>query len=170
MNGNNGDYGFLEGNGILIILFFFLAFGGNFGGFGNAHSGFENQNIINKLDTMSTGLGQATWNINNSVMQGTFDTKSAIADLGSKLQECCCTTQKELIENRYSAEKNTSAIIDRINALENSHKDELIAQLTNKNNINETVTQIANLQGKYVTNPPCYQPYGCNGCPCGNLY
>ena len=157
MNNTAGDLGFLEGNGIIIILLFlaFFGFGGN--GFGGNNGAIENQNIINKLDTMSTGLGQATWNLNDGLHM-----------LGSKIDNCCCTTQKEIIESRYSAERNTAAIIDRINALENSHKDELIAQLTNKNNINETVSQLANLQGRYVTNPPCPQ-YNC-GYPCGNLY
>ena len=171
MNGSGNDYGFLEGNGILIVLFFFLAFSGGLG-FGGNNSGFQealqNQNVINKLDTMATGLGQASWNINNSVMSGTYDIKSAIAGLGTQLQACCCTTQKEIIESRYANERNTSAIIQRINELENSHKDELIAQLTNKNNINETVTQIANLQGRYVTNPPC-PPYPYGNCG-GGLY
>lgn len=166
MNGTNND--FLEGNGILIILFFFLAFGGSLG-FGNngayqvpatkdyVSDQFNNQNIMNKLDSMSNGLGNATWNINDGLHV-----------LGSKIDSCCCQTQKELIENRNAAEKNTCAIIDRINALESSHKDEVISQLTSKNNINETVMQLANLQGRYVTNPPCPQ-YNC-GCPCGNLY
>ena len=160
MNGSENN--FLEGNGILIILFF-LAFFGGFGNYGGAGSGyatqnaFDNQNVINKLDTMSTGLGNATWNLNDGIHM-----------LGSKIDNCCCETQKELIENRNSAERNTCAIIDRINALENSHKDEVITQLTNKNNINETVMQLANLQGRYVTNPPC--PQYNYGCPCGNLY
>lgn len=162
-NGGN----FLEGNGILIILFFLVFFGG----FGNARNDniyqvpatkdyvsqqFNTQNLTNKLDSMSNGIGNATWNLNNE-----------LHNLGSKIDNCCCQTQKELIENRYAAERNTCAIIERINALENSHKDEVISQLTSKNNINETVMQIANLQGRYVTNPPC-PPIGCS--PCGNLY
>lgn len=55
--------GFLEGNGIIILILFFLIFG--FGGWGNngngnlsadMQRGFDTQSVISKLDGLSSGL------------------------------------------------------------------------------------------------------------------
>lgn len=170
MNGNNGDYGFLEGNGILIILFFFLAFGGNFGGFGNNGSSLENQNIINKLDTMSTGLGQATWNIND-----------AIKNAEASLQSCCCETNRNIDSVRYENAKNTCDIInsnhnetqrvlDAISHYAMEQKDIKIAeqgQLLSEQRIVAAMKPQAPVPAYVVQSP--YATYGCNGV-CGNLY
>ena len=169
MNGNNSD--FLEGNGILIILFFLLAFGGNFGAFGNNGSSLENQNVINKLDTMSTGLGNATWNIND-----------AIKNAEASLQKCCCETNRNIDSVRYENAKNTCDIInanhnetqrilDAMNHYAMEQKDVKIAeqgQLLSEQRIISAMKPVAPVPSYPVANPYTGN-YGCNGV-CGNLY
>lgn len=76
------DNNFLEGNGILIILFFLIllgGFGGNgFGGNNGFQNAIENQNVMNKLDSMATGLGQTAWDIN-----------ATLNNMTMQLQNCC---------------------------------------------------------------------------------
>ena len=171
MNGSTEN--FLEGNGILIVLFFFLAMNGGLNGFGNNGNGiqnaFENQNVINKLDTMATGLGNATWSLNDGLHM-----------LGNKIDNCCCTTQKELLVNRYEAQKNTCDIInanhnetqrvlDAINHYATEQKDMKIAeqgQLLSEARIVAAMKPQAPIPAYQVPSP--YASYGCNGC--GNLY
>lgn len=82
--------GFLEGNGIIILLLFLLFLGGGFGGMGNAatqgaltradiQDTIENQNIINSLNNMALA--------NNT---GFNQINSNIAQLGFNMQQCCC--------------------------------------------------------------------------------
>lgn len=171
MNGNSEN--FLEGNGILIILFFFFALNGGLGGFGGNGNGiqnaFENQNVINKLDTMATGLGNATWNLNNSIMSAE-----------ASLQKCCCETNRNIDSVRYENAKNTCDIInsnhnetqrvlDAINHYAMEQKDIKIAeqgQLLSEARIVASMKPQAPVPAYVVPSP--YASYGCNGC--GNLY
>ena len=114
MTNNRGD-GFLNGNGILIILFFLIfcgGFGGGFGGFGNAAAqgsltraelsqGFADNQMLNKLDGISNGICDSTYALTNSlnngfnstnmnITQGINSVNSNITNLGYQNQQCCC--------------------------------------------------------------------------------
>jgi len=95
--------------------------------------------------------------LNNSIMQNSFANQQGFSDVTRAVDQCCCATN-------LNNERNTNAIISRIDAFENSHKDEVIAQLTSKINVDNTVQQILTAQGRYVGNPPCNYP-----CPCSAL-
>lgn len=154
-------------------------------------SDLDTQTILNNQSAISRDIFDVNSNIltntsviTNSVMNGTYATTNAIKDhqlatIGRidginyniaanaaatqagfcattrAIEDCCCRTN-------LNNERNTNAIIQRIDALENAHKDEVILSLTNKDNICQTVNQILNAQGRYVVNPPCPYPCYCN--------
>lgn len=154
-------------------------------------SDLDTQTILNNQSALSRDIFDVNSNILNSahgitdtVMNGTYATTNAIKDhqiatIGRidginyniaanaaatqagfcstvrAIEDCCCRTN-------LNNERNTNAIIQRIDALENAHKDETIRELTNRVNIDETVSRLANLQGRYVCNPPCPYPCYCN--------
>jgi len=102
MTKENG--GFLEGNGIIILLLFLLFLGGGFGGgFGNNASamqnaltraemqdGFNNQNTVNTLNNLSIGLNNGFNNVAMGMTNGFNSVNSAIANLDFNMQQCCC--------------------------------------------------------------------------------
>lgn len=122
---NRNDEGmFGNGGAWVFFLFFLLAWGGNgFGGFGGANgtvgqinNDFMYSNLSNQLGRMQD---QNTF-ISNSLQQGLcnlgYENLSNFKDLQAQLSNCSCNTQKELLINRYEAEKNTCAITNAIHA------------------------------------------------------
>lgn len=138
--GDRND-GFLEGNGVIIILLFFLMLGGGFGGFGgwggNAANGaltraelsqgFDNQSVLRKLDGITSGLcdGFYAMNTNNLQMQnqlqrdlcqGFAAVNSGIAENRFAAQQCCCNIERSIDSVKYENAQNTCAIVNAINA------------------------------------------------------
>ena len=79
------------------------------------------------LESIRTGLCQNGYDaLNNAretqiaVMNGFNNTQMAMVQgnnaIQSQLAECCCATQKELLVNRYEAEKNAAEIVNAVNA------------------------------------------------------
>lgn len=164
-NNDRGD-NFLQGNGILIILFF-LIFGGWGNGFGfggnNANAqgaftraelyeGFNNQDTQRKLDSISNGICDSTYALNNSINNGFngiqrdlctgFNSvNSGIAENRFASQQCCCETNRNIDAVRYENSQNTCAIttnatantqkiLDKLCNMEMAAKDQKIAELT----------------------------------------
>lgn len=120
-NNNHGD-NFLQGNGILIILFFLIfgGFGGGFGGFGgwgnNANAqgaltraemfdGFNNQEAQRKLDGIANGICDSTYAINNSI-----NSLGTVVNNGfNGIQRDLCTgfntVNAGISENRFASQK-----------------------------------------------------------------
>jgi len=107
--------GFLEGNGIIILILFFLMFaGGGFGGLGGNASlqgamtraemqdGFNNQNTVNTLNNLGIGLNNGFNGIQLGMSNGFNGVNSAIANLGFNMQQCCCQ-----IKEQMSSQTNT---------------------------------------------------------------
>lgn len=113
---------FLEGNGIIILILFFLMLGGGFGGFStNANRGAyatqedlyatANQQTINgKLD----GLAQTVNNSQFATQQGFanvaqtlnsgFDSVNAnITNLGYQMSQCCCDLKSQMLQDKYES-------------------------------------------------------------------
>lgn len=134
---NNNGYG-MGGYGWdwiwIIILFAF--WGGNGWGFGNnggsglggeVQRGFDTQSIISKLDGITNGLCDGFYAMNTSmltgfgntqtaIMQNGYETRGAISDLGYRLQDCCCATQRAIDGVNYNMARNTCDITNAINA------------------------------------------------------
>ena len=194
---NDGMFG---GNGVwAIFLFFLLAWGGNGFGFGNrggmsydvpatkdfVSNEFNNQSVINKLNGLENGLCDGFYALNNSVKDNSYATQTGIANLGYEMQNCCCTTNRNIDAVRYENAKNTcdiinagnantQRIVDTINSYVMEQKDAKIAeqgQLLSEqriiNTINSTLQPPRPIPAYQVANPYC----GYNACSCGtSLY
>lgn len=142
--GNNG-YGFGGDGAWWIILFLIFGwgrngFGGGFGGNGGAMDNYvlatDFATIERKLDSVNSGICDATFALNNTIvngfsgvqnalcqgfnglnvayLQGTNSLSSQLAncccDLRQQLADCCCTTQRGLDAINYNNVINTNAI------------------------------------------------------------
>ncbi len=130
MGNRNGD-GFLEGNGIIILILFFLIFGANGGGFGGwgnngfasgaltraeMYDGFNNQTVVRKLDGINSGLCDGFYAQNTTMLQGFNTLGREIADNRFAAQNCCCETNRNIDAVRSENYKNTCEITSAIHA------------------------------------------------------
>lgn len=186
---NNGMFG--GSDSWAIFLFFLLAFNGGGFGFNNRgealatnadiQRGFDTNTIVNKLDGITNGLCDGFYAINNSIKDTAYATQTGINNLGFEVQNCCCTTNRNIDNVRYENSKNTCDIINAIHADGEATRN-LITQNTIQglrdeleqargiiSNSNQT-RYILDSIGRYVTNPPCPQ-YNCGcGFTTGALY
>lgn len=176
----NGD-GFLEGNGIIILILFFLIFGFGGNGWGNNQGqantqaeiqrGFDTQSIRSKLDGLTNGLSDTAYENarlieQNTVsnLQGFNSTQTAMLQgfngVGTTLNTGFNSVQESINNLSHQMEQcccnlKTQMMQDKYDDL-NREYNQALAAVTNA-----TQTQnILNSLGRYVTNPPCYQNYG----------
>lgn len=129
--GNRSGDGFLEGNGIIILILFFLIFGANGGGFGGwgnngfasgaltraeMYDGFNNQTVVRKLDGINSGLCDGFYAQNTTMLQGFNTLGREIADNRFAAQNCCCETNRNIDAVRSENYKNTCEITSAIHA------------------------------------------------------
>lgn len=176
--------GFLEGNGIIILILFFLIFG--FNGWGNRNesaltqaelqAGLYNQTTDRNLSDIRTAQCNTDMLINNASYNSLIQSK----DLSAQLSNCCC-------ENRLAICNQTNTLANAIHsegeATRNMIQADKIEQLRDQvyasnlalNNANLANQIITTLQPTpkpaYITCSPYYaynmNPYN-NGCGCGN--
>lgn len=200
---NNGMFGG-DGIGILALFFLFSMMGwggyGGFGGFGNGFGervatvgdvqrGFDTQTIVGKLDGINNGLCDGFYAQNTTMLQGFngvqrdmctgfSNTNAAINQARFENQQCCCDTQKEIIQNRYEAAQNTGAIIQATEKSAQRIIDWMCGQenrnLRDENMRNFIASQFCGVvrypnQTTYTAGySPCFSGYGnCGNC-CGN--
>lgn len=138
-NGNN-SWGNCGGDWFWIIILFCL-FGWGNNGFGNGGnqqmgydigrlattndvaSGFTTQTIMGNQREMQLNLGnmqnfinQGFYGLNTSVIQNGYETREAIRDLGFRMQDCCCQTERAIDSVNFNAERNKCDIINAFNA------------------------------------------------------
>lgn len=210
-NGNNGMFG---NDGWWAILLFAMIFGwgGNGFGFGGNRDvngftdsaiqrGFDNQSVLNKLNGIENGLCDGFYAQNTTMLNGFNGVQrdmctgfnavtSAIAQQGFQNQQCCCDTQKEIIQNRFDASKNTCDIIQAqnentqriIDHMTQNEMQTLRDQLQTANFQLSQQAQSANLINQlrpcpipaylscspYTSYDPFRNGYGYGGCGCGN--
>lgn len=202
---NNNGYGSYGAWGEWIWIIVLFALWGNGGwGFGNGGNGvsgevqrgFDTSAIIGKLDGITTGLCDGFYAVNSSlltgfgntqtaIMQNGYETRSAISDLGYRLQDCCCQTQRAIDGINYNMAKNTCDITNAINASTQSilgyMTQEKISALQSENALltaqlsqnSQTNTIINALRPTPVPSFPASNLYGygyCSdnsGCGCG---
>lgn len=140
-NRNNGMFG--DSAWWIIILLIFGWFGGwgNGGSGGNGGgnmtagydigklattndvaSGFSTSAIMSNQNDLKLGqagvqqtLCQGFSGIDASISSSGYETRSAINDLGYRLQQCCCETQRSIDNANYNMAKNTCDIQQSIN-------------------------------------------------------
>lgn len=134
-NGNGSGYG----NGMfggdwawLIIILLFCGWGNGYG-FGGGQAGAAQDYVLvsdfaqieRKLDSISNGICDSTFALNNTAVNGFnsvtqnlmtsgFEIRSAINDLSAQLAQCCCESKTSILENRYLDAQNTCAIQNAI--------------------------------------------------------
>ena len=138
-NGNNGFGGYGNGDWAWIIVLFLIfgygrnGFGGGFGGNGGVADNYvlatDFANIERKLDSISNGICDSTFALNNTVNNGFFGVQNSLTQgfaglntallqgnyaLSSQLADCCCTTQRGLDTINYNNAINTNNISKQI--------------------------------------------------------
>ena len=190
--GNDGIFGG-EGMFGFILIFFILALAG--GGFGNMFGGNNSVNRTDLADSFNfNSIDNELRQIGNGIAQSNFATSGEIRNLATAQAQCCCDTQKQLIENRYVGEKNTASVVNAIHAdgeatralinantmqdlrdrLEQSQRETMAAQFQ-LSQVNQTSNIVNELKPcakpAYITCSPysAYYPSntGCAGCGYG---
>lgn len=146
-NGNGGFGGYGNGDWAWIIVLFLIfgwgrnGFGGGFGGNGGGVvDGYALQTdfatIERKLDSVNSGICDATFALNNNLNSGFFGVQNSLTqgfagintallqgnyalssqlancccDLRQQISDCCCTTQRGLDAINYNNAINTNSI------------------------------------------------------------
>lgn len=178
---NSGD-GFGEGSGWWIIVFLIFALGGwgrnGFGGSGfGGGSGVADNYVLatdfatieRKLDSVNSGICDATFALNNTitngfagvqqtlcqgfngvntaVLQSANNTERGFCNLASQLADCCCKIERGIDSVNYNALLNTNSIQQ---SLCNSTRDIIDSNNNNTRAILDFLTQdkIATLQSE----------------------
>lgn len=114
--------GFLEGNGIIILILFFLIFGFGNGGFGAnraVDSVATQEDIVNgfnfnQLDNGIRGIQNGICDLGYASLNQTNQLSAQIAQNGFNAQQCCCETNRNIDATRYENAKNTCDITTAI--------------------------------------------------------
>lgn len=124
----DGDgFGWGCGGGMMMFyfLFFILLWGGN--GWGNngnnaalqgsltrsdLFEGFNNQEIVSKLDGITNGICSSSY----AALQSANSLGQQLAQNNFNQQTCCCEIKNEVMQNRFGAERNTCDIITALHA------------------------------------------------------
>lgn len=120
---NNRSDGFLEGNGIIILILFFLIFGFGRNGYGNGNGALTRGELcqdmnFNQLENGVRGLHQGIcdgfYAQNTTMLQGFNNIGQAIANNGFQAQQCCCETNRNIDAVRAENYRNTCEITTAI--------------------------------------------------------
>ena len=139
-NGNSGFSGYGNGDWAWIIVLF-LIFGWGRNGFGNGFGGNDSSipyfqsldtdfaTLERKLDSISNGICDSTFALNNTVNNGFFGVQNSLTQgfaglntallqgnnaLSSQLANCCCTIERGIDGINYNNAINTSNISRQI--------------------------------------------------------
>lgn len=143
--GHDGD-GMWGGGGMIALLLIFALFSGGVGFGGRGAAGVDNTvnaaaqftQLDSGIRAVQNGLCSLGYDLNNSIKDTAyanamatkdgfyqlgngmsnlfFGVNSAIANLGTQMQVCCCETQRGIDSVNYNGAKNTCDIITAITA------------------------------------------------------
>ena len=113
--------GFLEGNGIIILILFFLIFGFGGNGFSNRGTAATQQDVangfsFNNIDNGIRGLERGICELGYSNLQQTNQLGAQIAQASFQSQQCCCETNRNIDAVRAENYKNTCKITNAIHS------------------------------------------------------
>lgn len=135
---NNNGGGFMDGDNGWWLILLFLVFGGRgwgsgFGGGGygdcatqaDVRAAVDQQTLISKLDQQTYGLADASYALNNTIINGFHGVDNAVCNLGynmaqgfngigMQLAECCCNTQGAIKDLGYQNVMGMNAIQQQI--------------------------------------------------------
>lgn len=165
INGSRDN--FLEGNGIVILILFFLMFGGGFGGFGGnaatqgALTRAEMQDGFNtaEIQRNQADIVAAITANGREVLENRYATQLGFQNMQAQQAQCCCDLRTAI----HSEGEQTRALI-QANTIQELRDNLQAAQLT-LGNAAQTQNLLAAM-GRWVQNPSV-NPYTCyNGCGC----
>lgn len=131
----NGGFGNGFGGDWAALLIFLLIFGAAGNGWGNGFGGgigggwangvltraemfdgFNNQNVMRKLDGITQGLCDGFYAQNTTMLQGFNTVGSQIAENRFAAQQCCCETNRNIDAVRFDNQKCCCEITNAIHA------------------------------------------------------
>ena len=146
---NSGGFGDFGGGWLWIIVLFALMFGGfgfgglggfgGFGGFGGGAglqgmatraditAGFQFQELQAAVRGIERGITDATYALNNTVVNGFHGVERELCDIGRQISDCCCENRAAIADLKFASsqescatrnlmQSNTRDIIDATNA------------------------------------------------------
>lgn len=188
--------GFLEGNGIIILILFFLIFGFGGNGFGNNRgTAATTQDVangfnFNNIDNGIRGIENVLYQLGYANLQQTNQLGSQIANASFQSQQCCCETNRNIDAVRAENYRNTCEITNAIHAegeqtrglitanVMQELRDQNTAYQLQLSNQSQTANLISHLRPfptpVYITcstyqstNVGCgFTGFGCNSCGC----
>lgn len=138
---NVGGYGYGDGCGLGggagIWLFAILAlmnggfgFGGNRGNVATTEdlaSGFNFSGVNNKLNEITSGIAGVNQNLSNAICQLGYQDAQHTYELGSKIDNCCCATQRAVDSVKFDMANYAAGTNANVTAQVQSIKDMLAA-------------------------------------------
>lgn len=149
VNGGGGVFGGNSG-GFLEAILAFAIFGGGFGNWGNrggncvteadlcTSQNFNNlQNAVGRISDNQSAIARQT---DNAICQIGYQNLEQSAALGSKIDDCCCTTQRAIDSVKFDMAnyaaatnvaimENTQKVLDKLCAQENAALQARVNQL-----------------------------------------
>ncbi len=98
---------------------------------GDVRAAVDQQTLISKLDNAVYGLSDVAYALNNTITSGFHNTtigmmngfnalQAALCELGSRIDKCCCETQRSIDSVNYNMSKN---FCDLGNLIQNNTRD-----------------------------------------------
>ena len=178
ITGSNGNRnGGMFGDDLLALIILFAVFNGGFGwgggmgrngggcGSGCATPGdvraaVDQQTLISKLDQQTYGLSDVAYALNNAMTTGFHNTtigmmngfnslQSALCELGSRIDHCCCDTQRAIDGVNYNMSQNFCSLG---NLIQSSTRDVIDSQNCGNRAILDKLAQMEynSLSDKYA--------------------
>lgn len=173
-----GGYGMGDGIGyggglIWIVLLFVLLGGNGFGANGRAAttedlaSGFNFSGVNNKLNEITAGIAGVNQNLGNAICSSTYE-------LASKIDNCCCTTQRAIDSVKLDMANYNAGLIAAITAegqktrdMLQQNKIEALQAQVNKLELDRAFCGVVRYPTTNVYATTCnpFAGYGACGCP-----
>lgn len=186
---NVGGYGYGDGYGfgggaglwlfaILALMNGGFGWGGNRGNVATTEdlaSGFNFSGVNNKLNEITAGIAGINQNLSNAICQLGYQGAQHTYELGSKIDNCCCATQRAVDSVKFDMANYAAGINANVTAQVQSIKDLIAAD--------KAAAQAARIQQLELQQALCGVPrilpatvYGAvpyngyySGCGCGNI-
>lgn len=176
LGGDEDGFSFGGIGGLILILLFFFMFRGNLWGNGEDkedyvtqaefQQGLFSQTSDNALRGISDQLCQTNYNmatgdnaiqrdiaatsagVQSAICENRYTTQLGFQNLGTQMAQCCCETQKTIIEQNQATR-------DAINQLKiDELGDKLAVARAQVSNFEQSQYLLGSL-GRFVSNPPC---------------
>lgn len=109
-----------------------------------------NNSIKDGFYSNAMGIQGVNTNLGNAICNQTYELNNQIRNLGERLSDCCCTTQRAIDGVNFNNERNTNAIIqsqergnqriiDWLNAEKLSNRDQKIFEMSQREQTREII-------------------------------